>query len=250
MRAVSVLSQVKYGAAILWTKMIKSIFLRNIYQIITALSGISFAIALFIMCNIYEEVRTSDAIGPVLLYAGWVAFVFEYSFLFIAASYLMRGYLRSSIAYAFSVIFLFCAPTLKDFVSGDPFCLPQPMHDTIRAAYAENRSNLIREDSERPRAIHHGIMTILPRTVLVDEGKCHPPSGCSCWIIWDPAHISEVEKDVSGWLTPGWLTPKAGLLSASSTQTDFRIAHIRPIDSNAYSAIGCVLDWRALQMLG
>lgn len=101
-------------------------------------------------------------------------------------------------------------------------------HQEISDIYSRNRSQF-------------DLITPLPRLVDLDQ-RCHPPGGgaggCQCWLLLDPMHVSQAEKEKAG-----WHRPTVPIFLAKDLP--IRLIDVRPINSNAFSVLGCDTDWRS-----
>lgn len=128
-------------------------------------------------------------------------------------------------------------------VKGDRFVFPSAAHDEIAKIWSQRRPAT---GLKRPGYAHYWV---LPAQKIFDElpdlvalgDECHPPSGCECWIARGAARDRGIEKDVGG----GWHVPRSGIFPAARPDY-FAIVHVRRIDGDAYSVLGCVCDWGAL----
>jgi len=112
-------------------------------------------------------------------------------------------------------------------VKGDRFTFTAGSHRDIADIYDQRRADL---DAAALQA---------PRLVALDE-QCHPPAGCQCWILMDPARASGAEKE-----SAGWHRPTAPVFPTDTLPRHFAIVNVRRIDANAYSVLGCSADWSA-----
>src|SRR5262245_19263325 len=78
----------------------------------------------------------------------------------------------------------------------------------------------------------------VPGLVGLGEG-CHPPFGCECWIAWGPALDRGIDKDGDR----HWHAPRSVLFPPSRPEY-FVIVHLRRMDADAYSVLGCDMDLR------
>ena len=76
------------------------------------------------------------------------------------------------------------------------------------------------------------------------DDRCHPPTECQCWIVFDPAHRSGIAQDIGGWHRPK--TTKQ-FMYAFSPGPYFAIVDVKRLDAKAYSVLGCPVDWGALK---
>jgi len=86
------------------------------------------------------------------------------------------------------------------------------------------------------------VVNTSPRLFALGE-ECRPPSGCACWLLLDPQHASDVERE----LGQGWHRPVASVFPQDEQPPAFTIVYVRQIDPNAYAVLGCSLDWTALR---
>jgi hypothetical protein len=78
----------------------------------------------------------------------------------------------------------------------------------------------------------------IPRLVFLDS-ECHPPRGCHCWVLVDPAHASDADKGASG-----WHRPSASIFPQNTLPAEFAIINVKRLDAAAYSVLGCSTDQR------
>jgi hypothetical protein len=120
---------------------------------------------------------------------------------------------------------MYASAVLQD----DLFPVPSPSHQEIAAIYQQRQSELERSP-------------VVPRLVPLGDA-CHPPSGCGCWIVLDPAHTSGAEKEIGGWHRPA----DSSIFPLGALPEDFAIVNVQRLGPKAYSAIGCDVDWSALK---
>jgi hypothetical protein len=79
-----------------------------------------------------------------------------------------------------------------------------------------------------------------PRLVFLDR-ECHPPNGCYCWVLVDPAHTSGADKEMGD-----WHRPSASIFPQNTLPVDFAIVNVKRLNENVYSVLGCSTDQRGL----
>jgi hypothetical protein len=117
----------------------------------------------------------------------------------------------------------------------DPFTYKVGPHSDIAEIYNQRRSEF---NPSTPQVVNSS-----PRMFALGD-QCRPPSGCGCWLLLDPQHTSDVERE----LGRGWHRPTAFSIFPQDEQPPaFTIVYVRQIDPNAYAVLGCSLDWTALR---
>jgi len=111
-------------------------------------------------------------------------------------------------------------------LNDDRFMFAIWSHREIAGIYNQRRSQL---SAFTTRGIHLAAL----------EKQCHPPSGCECWILWDPARASGAEKEIGGWHRP--------TASIFPQDSGFAIVNVRRLDADAYSVLSCGVDWTSLK---
>jgi hypothetical protein len=110
------------------------------------------------------------------------------------------------------------------------FSFPELAHDDIVEIYKQRRPLM-----SLPR---QGIGDIPGLIALGDE--CRPPGGCECWIaLGSKARDRGIDKEVDR----DWHPPRSEFFP-SSRPSYFAIVHVRRIDADAYSVLGCYMDLR------
>jgi hypothetical protein len=105
-------------------------------------------------------------------------------------------------------------------IRGDKFLFTAGPHLEIADIYHQRRSELAPDKQQ-----------------FFNLGEaCHPPSDCDCWLLWDPNHSSVVNADIGSWHTP--------ITNFFPQDSGFAVVDILRIDSNAFSVLGCSVDWR------
>jgi hypothetical protein len=146
--------------------------------------------------------------------------------LVVSAASLLRRKWLAALCYFFAVcvgiVSLFASAALRD----DRFTFPQWSHREIADFYNERRSEFGQANSG-------------PRLIPLGD-RCHPPSGCECWVLVDPARTSGVEQDVGG-----WRRPTSTIFPVGTPAEQFATVNVKPLGSDGYSVLGCDMDWSA-----
>jgi hypothetical protein len=80
---------------------------------------------------------------------------------------------------------------------------------------------------------------------LVDlEVQCHPPAWCRCWILLDPLHRSNIERELRGGnplkaTFPSDRGEPVTLFATEMVREGFGDVSVRRIDAIAYSVLAC-----------
>jgi hypothetical protein len=72
-----------------------------------------------------------------------------------------------------------------------------------------------------------------PRLVPLDN-QCHPPNWCACWVLWDPSHTDEADKDLGR-----WHEPRSSAFPTGMSPIAFERVDVKRIDPDAYSVLAC-----------
>jgi hypothetical protein len=115
---------------------------------------------------------------------------------------------------------------LKD----DRFAFPGRSHKEIADLYKRHGTMA---DLSQP-----GITDKFPGLIEIDD-TCHPPSGCECWIAYGPARSLGIEHDIGGWHRP------ISSVFPDTSPSHFAIVTVQKIQGDAYSVMGCSMDWRS-----
>jgi hypothetical protein len=154
-----------------------------------------------------------DLLNGALLFVGLIG----------AVILLFRRKWRSALCYLSVACVLYASMMASSALQGgDRFFYTSGPHREIAEIYQMRRSELAPDKQQ----------------FFSLEQACRPPGGCDCWLLWDPNHSSHVETDIGGWHRP--YTP------FFPQDSGFAIVDVRRIDSNAYSVLGCSVDWTSI----
>lgn len=137
--------------------------------------------------------------------------------------FLIRARFLLALSYLALTASVFVATQVAVVLKGSRFSFPDKVHDDIVEIYRQRRPLI-----SLPRP---GFGEIPGLTYLHEA--CNPPYGCECWIAWGPALDRGIDKDVDR----DWHAPRSAQLPGA-------IVHVRQIDADAYSVIGCEVDLR------
>jgi hypothetical protein len=159
--------------------------------------------------------------------------------LIAAVVFLFKARFVLALSYLALPASVFVASHISCVLKGCPLAFPEQAHDEIAEIYRQRRptTGLSREAVTR-YTLQKFDIGLVPGLVALGA-ECHPPSGCECWIAWDPALDRGIDKDVDR----DWHAPRSALFRPSRPEY-FAIVHVRRIDADAYSVIGCTMDMR------
>jgi len=178
---------------------------------------------------------------PSVLLAVDVVYLLLFTFggLIATIVFLFRARFLVALSYLALTASVFVASHVSVVLKGSRFSFPGPSHDKIAEIYRQRRptTGLSRKAFTRytQREFDLGLV---PGLVALGE-ECHPPYGCECWIAWGPALDRGIDKDVDR----GWHAPRSALFPPSRPEY-FAIVHVRRIDPDAYSVLGCEFGLR------
>jgi len=87
------------------------------------------------------------------------------------------------------------------------------------------------------------VVNTSPRLVDLEE-QCHPPTWCRCWILLDPLHRSNIERELKGGnplkaTFPSDSGEPVTLFATEMVREGFGDVSVRRIDAIAYSVLAC-----------
>jgi hypothetical protein len=165
--------------------------------------------------------------------------LFTFGGLIATIVFLFRARFVVALSYLLLTASVFVASHVSVVLKGSRFSFPEKSHDKIVEIYRQRRPTT---GLSRPVFNFHSQQKFnlgdIPDLVALGE-ECHPPYLCECWIAWGPALNRGIDKEVDR----DWHAPRSALFPASRPEY-FAIVHVRPIDADAYSVIGCAMDLR------
>jgi len=161
--------------------------------------------------------------------------LFTFGGLIATIVFLFRARFIIALSYLALTVSVFVATQVSVVLKGSRFSFPGPAHDMIAEIYRQRRP---KTGLARPVSQEKFNLGEVPGLVALGE-ECHPPVGCECWIAWGPALDRGVDKDVDR----DWHAPRSALFPASSPEY-FAIVHVKRIDADAYSLLGCEFSLR------
>ena len=165
--------------------------------------------------------------------------LFTFGGLIATIVFLFRARFIVSVSYLVLTASVFVASHFSVVLKGSQFSFPEKAHDEIVEIYRQRRPTT---GLSRPVFNFHSQQKFnlgdIPGLVALGE-ECHPPNLCECWIAWGPALNRGIDKEVDR----DWHAPRSALFPAARPEY-FAIVHVRPIDADAYSVIGCAIDLR------
>jgi len=165
--------------------------------------------------------------------------LFTFGGLIATIVFLFRARFIVALSYLALTVSVFVATQVSVVLKGSRLSIPGPSHDRIAEIYRQRRP---KTGLARPVFNFHSQQKFNPGEVpgLVALGEeCQPPVGCECWIAWGPALDRGIDKDVDR----DWHAPRSALFPASSPEY-FAIVHVKRIDADAYSVLGCEFGLR------
>jgi hypothetical protein len=165
--------------------------------------------------------------------------LFTFGGLIAAIVFLFKARFIVALSYLALSASVFVATQVSIVLTGSRFSFPGKSHDEIVEIYRQRRptTGLSRRAFTRYTQQEFDIGQV-PGLVALGE-ECHPPFGCECWIAWGPALDRGIDKDVDR----DWHAPRSALFPPSRPEY-FVIVHVRRIDADAYSVLGCDMDLR------
>jgi hypothetical protein len=153
--------------------------------------------------------------------------LFTFGGLIATIVFLFRTRFIVALAYLTLTASVFVATQVSVVLKGSRFSFPGKAHDEIVEIY---RQRGLLAGLSRP-GIGEGLVAL--------GEECNPPYGCECWIARGPALEQGIEKD----LDRDWHPPKSAVFRTFRPNY-FAIVHVRRIDGDAYSVLGCEIDLR------
>jgi hypothetical protein len=147
--------------------------------------------------------------------------LFTFGGLIATIVFLFRARFIEAVTYLALTASVFLATQVSVDLKGGRFSFPGQSHDMIAEIYRHRRP------------LPGGSIEFPGLIALGDE--CHPPIGCSCWIASGLSHDSGIDKEVDR----HWHPPRSAVVPRVTTPAYFTIVHVKRIDPNAYSVIGC-----------
>lgn len=172
--------------------------------------------------------RVRDGTGlpaHILGFIGLFAALFLYFSFLGGVLFLLRRNWKSALYYFVAACTLYASFAAEKALKGDRFAFTSAPHHEIAGIYTKRQFEFNSTHS-------------ISRLVDLDV-QCHPPEGCACWLLIDPAQSSGVKKEIGRWHRP--TTP---IFPVDTLPVNFAIIDVKQIDSNAYSILGCSADWR------
>jgi hypothetical protein len=165
---------------------------------------------------------------------------FTFGGLIATIVFLFRARFILVLSYLVLTASVLVATQVSVVLTGSRFSFPGKAHDEIVEIYRQRQPTT---GLSRPVFNFHFQQKFdlgdIPGLVALGE-ECHPPYLCECWIAWGPALNRGIDKEVDR----DWHAPRSALFPAVARPEHFAIVHVRRIDADAYSVIGCAIDLR------